>query len=157
MVANRVFPSTSTDPFLAGWVLAQQAQLVEVRRDAAPLPVLVSPYCLSEPVGLAALVALGVALYGADDPVATMAPSEDLVQVAQTAEGFLLSLALPLAAREDLNLARSGDELVVTVAGHRRVLALPSALRRCRVAGATLADGRLAITFTPDPALWMRS
>jgi arsenite-transporting ATPase len=54
-------------------------------------------------------------------------------------------------------LARTGDELVITVAGHRRVVALPSALRRCAVAGATLVDGRLVVRFEPDPALWPRS
>ena len=72
----------------------------------------------------------------------------------RTPDGFLLSLALPLARRDELDLARSGDELVVTVAGHRRVLALPSALRRCTVAGASLVDDRLQVRFEPDPALW---
>jgi arsenite-transporting ATPase len=36
------------------------------------------------------------------------------------------------------------------------VLALPSALRRCSVVGARLADGRLVVRFEPDPVLWMR-
>ena len=52
-------------------------------------------------------------------------------------------------------LVRKGDELVVTVGSYRRVLALPSALRRCEVEGAALRDGRLRVRFTPDPALWM--
>jgi len=42
----------------------------------------------------------------------------------------------------------------VTVAGHRRVLALPSALRRCEVEGAALRDGRLVVRFVPDAAQW---
>ena len=156
LVANRVFPASATDPFIQGWVTAQSAQLEGIRCDAAPLPVLVAPYCTAEPVGLAALVALGEELYGGQDPVGEVGPSVDLVQVAPTDAGFVLSLALPLARREDLDLARSGDELVVTVAGHRRVIALPSALRRCLVAGASLTEGRLAISFTPDPAVWMK-
>ena len=63
----------------------------------------------------------------------------------------------PLARSEELQLARTGDELVLTLAGHRRVVALPSALRRCVVAGAVLTDGRLTVRFEPDPALWPRS
>ena len=47
------------------------------------------------------------------------------------------------------------DELVVTLEGRRRVLALPSALRRCEVAGAQLRDGVLSVRFEPDPAQWM--
>ena len=104
------------------------------------------------------VAALGVQLYDGQDPGAAGAPDAgDLLSVARTADGFALSLALPLARHEDLDLSRTGDELVITVAGHRRVLALPSALRRCVVAGAVLADGRLVVRFEPDPELWMRS
>ncbi len=155
LLANRVFPS-STDPFLAGWAAAQAAQLDAVRADAGGLPVLVSPYRAVEPVGLAALTAFGQQLYGDTDPAADCVDPLELLEVRRSSEGFELSLALPLARREDLDLTRTGDELAVTVGGHRRVLALPSALRRCTVAGASLSDGRLVVRFEPDPALWMR-
>jgi arsenite-transporting ATPase len=81
-------------------------------------------------------------------------PPIAVLDVERVDEGFVLGLDLPLARREDLELGRRGDDLVVTVAGRRRVLALPGALRRCTVAGAALRDGRLAVTFVPDPALW---
>ena len=154
LVANRVFPTGSDEPFLAGWATAQAEQLAAVRADVGGLPVLVSPYRAAEPVGLADLTALGGELYGTDDPAAA-GDADDLVAVARTADGFELSLALPLARRDQLQLSRSGDELVVTVAGHRRVLALPSALRRCLVVGAVLREGRLLVRFEPDPDLWM--
>ncbi|MGB8652726.1 MAG: ArsA family ATPase [Mycobacteriales bacterium] len=152
LVANRVLPASS-DPWVAGWVEAQNAQLAAVRADAAPLQVRESPYAASEPVGLEALLALARTLYGDADPLA-LADTDDLVRVERDADGFLLSLALPLARTEDLDLARSGDELVLTVSGHRRLLALPSALRRCDVVGARLVEGRLVVRFEPDPSLW---
>ena len=156
LVANRVFP-TSSDPFVAGWAAAQAEQLAGVRADAGGLPVLVAPYRGSEPVGLVALTDFGTALYEGADPAPEVGELPDLMQVTRTADGFQLSLALPLATRDELDLTRTGDELAVTVGGHRRVLALPSALRRCTVAGATLTGGRLAVRFEPDPDLWMRS
>ena len=154
LLANRVFPASDT-AFLAGWVTAQAEHLDAVRRDAGALPVLVSPYRGTEPVGLPELTALGQELYGDADPAADVGDADELLSVERTTDGFVLSLALPLARLQDVDLARSGDELVVTVAGHRRVLALPSALRRCLVAGAVLRDGRLLVRFEPDPALWM--
>ena len=153
LVANRVFQSG--DPWRDRWVEAQALQLDGIRADVAPLPVLVSPYRDTEPVGLEALLAVGEGLYGDADP-ATGSTGDDLLGLERTSDGFVLSLSLPLARRDEVELARSGDELVVTVAGHRRVLALPSALKRCVVAGATLAGGRLAIRFEPDPDVWMR-
>ncbi len=154
LVANRVFPTGSEDPWVQGWVAAQAAQLDAVQADAGGLPLVVSPYRTGEPVGVPALLELGRDLHGDTDPADEPGPAEDLVRVDRTTEGFVLSLALPLARGEDLDLARSGDELVVTVGGHRRVLALPSALRRCVVAGAVLDDGRLDVRFEPDPDLW---
>ncbi len=153
LVANRVFPD-SDEPFLRGWVAAQAAQLEAVRADAGGLPVLLSAYRPTEPVGLAALVDVGAQLYGDADPAADAGPAPDLLDVQPDGDGFVLSLALPLARRQDLGLSRSGDELVVTVGGHRRVLALPSLLRRCTVVGAGLVGERLRVRFVPDPAQW---
>jgi len=155
LVANRVFPA-SEDPWTAGWVSAQAEQLSAVRRDVAPLPVLVAPYCGAEPVGLESLIELGEELYGGGDPAAESEAVAELVALERSSDGFVLSLALPLARLEDVDLARAGDELVLTVGGHRRVLALPSALKRCTVVGASLVDGRLRVRFEPDPDVWMR-
>ncbi|MFP1623929.1 ArsA family ATPase [Streptomyces sp. 5K101] len=65
-------------------------------------------------------------------------------------------LDLPGAVKEELTLVRRGDELLITVGPFRRILPLPSALRRCTVAGAGLKDGTLSVRFAPDPALWPR-
>ncbi|MEV5140961.1 ArsA-related P-loop ATPase [Streptomyces syringium] len=66
-------------------------------------------------------------------------------------------LPLPGADRDGLDLVRRGDELIVGVGPFRRVLPLPSALRRCTVSGAALRDGALCVRFTPDPGLWPRT
>jgi len=61
------------------------------------------------------------------------------------------------ADKDEVDLSRRGDELVVTVASRRRLMTLPSALRRCDVTGARFVDERLLVDFVPDPALWMTS
>jgi arsenite-transporting ATPase len=152
LVANRVIP-VSEDPWVTGWVEAQRVQLATVRADAAPLPVLESPYAAREPVGLEALLALAAEVYGDGDPT-EVTDTDELLTVDRDGTGFLLSISLPLARLEDLDLSRSADDLVITVGGHRRLLALPSALRRCDVVGAKLKDGRLVVRFEPDPDQW---
>ncbi len=152
LVANRVLPD-SADPFLSGWAQAQAACLAGVRADAGGRPVLTAAYQPSEPVGLPALLALGESLYAGVDPLGDASVPEP-VEVLADGDGYVLSLPLPLARREDVDLARVGDELVVTADGHRRVLALPALLQRCTLTGAALAAGRLRVRFVPDPALW---
>jgi arsenite-transporting ATPase len=157
VVANRLFPSDATDPWVAQWVQAQQQQLTEVETSFGALPVWRSPYRASEPVGLGELLALADDLYDAADPLAVVETQEPVVLERITNDEFVLSLALPHADKRDVDLVRKGDEIVVTVGSHRRALALPSVLRRCVVDGASLRDGALRIRFRPDPALWMRT
>jgi arsenite-transporting ATPase len=68
--------------------------------------------------------------------------------------GYLLTLPLPLVTAAQVDLKRRDDDLLVSVAGHRRVLALPSVLRRCVVTGAVVRNATLRVRFVPDENLW---
>jgi arsenite-transporting ATPase len=153
VVANRVFPA-GDDAWRAGWAKAQQDQLVSIRESFAGLPVRELPYRASEPVGPAALRELAGMLYGDDDPAA-LGPQHELLQVDSDGDDFVLSMALPLASRSAVDVARAGDDLVVTVSGNRRVLTLPSVLRRCVVVAGDFDGARLRVRFRPDPDLWL--
>jgi arsenite-transporting ATPase len=59
----------------------------------------------------------------------------------------VLHLALPLVTRAEVDLARHGDELVVSVGSYRRLLTVPAGLARHRVAGARVQDGELQVRF----------
>jgi arsenite-transporting ATPase len=150
VVANRVFPAGGGDLWRAGWVAAQAEQLADVEASFAPLPVHRSPYRAAEPIGLEQLLAVAEETYAGADPLARPAEA-DVTTVERAGDRWVLAVPLPLADRRDLDLLRTGDDLVLRVGPWRRVLALPSVLRRCRVVGAALDDGRLRITFEPDP------
>ncbi|WP_088289376.1 ArsA family ATPase [Kineosporia sp. A_224] len=159
VVANRVIPAQGEDAWRSGWAAAQAVRLAEVGSSFAPVPVLTVPYAAAEPVGAAALADLGETLYGPAGAASARAllaepTGEAPLRVERSGPEFVLVLDLPLARREDLELGRRGDDLLVGVGSARRVIALPSALRRCRVVGAHLRDGRLRVRFEPDPELW---
>jgi arsenite-transporting ATPase len=155
VVANRVFPA-GDDEWRQGWARAQQVQLVAIRESFAGLPVRELPYRAAEPVGFDALREVADALYGelpGDDPAAG-AEQHELMRIDDVDGEYVLRMSLPLATRSAVDAARAGDDLVVTVGGHRRVLTLPSMLRRCIVVGGEFDDGELRVRFRPDPKLW---
>lgn len=152
VLANRVF-TPSDDPWRQGWADAQRVLLDEVGDSFAPLPVHVAPYVSAEPLGSERLRDLGRLVYG-DDDLLTVGIAGEPMSIRESDGEYLLTLPLPLADRDQLDLSRVGSDLVVTVAGRRRVLALPSVLRRCDVKGARLNDGRLEIAFAPDRQLF---
>jgi arsenite-transporting ATPase len=145
VIANRVFASADND-WLAGWVRAQGDVLEEVRQSFADLPIWVSSYQPGEPVGADLLAGFAAAAYGDDDPLADPT-GEGPMTIARTDTGAVLRIALPFATRQDVDLARHGDELVVTVGSYRRLLALPAALARHEVTGARVEDGALQVRF----------
>jgi arsenite-transporting ATPase len=73
--------------------------------------------------------------------------------------GWVLDVPLPFLERGQVELTRWADDLVVTAAGVRRSLPLDALLRRCTVAGGSLAapgtaGATLQVRFTPDPDQW---
>jgi arsenite-transporting ATPase len=171
VVVNRVFPDlvdpgqatrrrsrgseqeSSPTTWLAGWNEAQQRGLSEVRQSFDPLPIVIAPYLSQEPVGTDALAALAQAREGDTGNVLQTAPTQGMT-VRPEDGGYLLTLPLPLVTAAEVDLKRRDDELLVSVADHRRVLSLPSVLRRCIVTGAVVRNATLRVRFVPDERLW---
>jgi arsenite-transporting ATPase len=158
VVANRVFPEVSTpgvESWVGGWARQQRAVLDEVDASFAPLVVLRAAYQEAEPIGPEALARLAEQVYGAveDEPWAPT-PLPAPMRVERSGDEFVLVLDLPLTVASQVDLQRRGDDLWLLVGGHRRVIALPSALRRCTVVAAAVRDGSLRVRFEPDPDLW---
>ncbi|MEV4616888.1 ArsA-related P-loop ATPase [Kitasatospora sp. NPDC049258] len=150
VVAHRALPAGATDspdPWLAELAARERDRLAGLAAEL-DVPLLVS----RRPE--VALEEVAAQLYAAGEPAADPA-ARPRVEDRLAEDGLLLwHLPLPGADRGELELVRRGDELVLGVGAHRRILLLPSALRRCNVSGAALADGVLSLRFVPDPALW---
>lgn len=149
VIANRLMPTGGDDPWRQSWVAAQAVQMERVDESFAPLPIFIGPYQPSEPVGIEALLEHAKTLYAGTDPNAVPTAREPM-SVERAGTGYDLRLALPLADPDGVDLRRRGDDLVVTVGSQRRVLSLPSALRKCVVGGASLHDGDLVVHFEPE-------
>jgi len=146
VVANRILPDGVDDPFLVKWKAVHDEHLATIESGFAPLPVLRVPWQASEPVGLDALVAVADALYDDGDPAARLAEGQPLRARAE-GDGFVLEIDLPFTERDDIDLARRADELLVRVGPYRRAVSLPDTLRNRPVRGARMVDGHLAVTF----------
>jgi arsenite-transporting ATPase len=152
VIANRVFPGGGSDEWRRGWVEAQSRHLAAVDESFAPLPIHRVPYLPAEPVGPEALAALAEELYGTADPFAPPV-GEPPLTIRSEGDVHELTLALPLADKDQVDLARKGDELIVTAGSYRRVIALPAALARRSVSDAALRDGHLRVRFEAGGAL----
>ncbi|MFS8202924.1 ArsA family ATPase [Streptomyces sp. CWNU-52B] len=168
LIGNRVLPDASPDTWLAGLAVQQRKSLDEWRDEyraergdggddgrGRTYDVYEVPHLGRDPRGAEDLTALPVPVPAPGD---TPGPVEWPVDDRLADDGVLVwHIPLPGAIREELDLVRRGDELLVTVGPFRRIVPLPSALRRCAVDGASLREGELRVRFVPDPDLWPRT
>ena len=157
VVVNRLLPAGPTgadDPWRTAWTTAQAAGVERVRESFAGIPLLRAPYLAGEPIGVDALAGLAEATSG--DPCPSLMADVDVprMRVEADGEGFVLTLPLPLVSAVEVTLSRREDDLVIEVAGQRRVVTLPSVLRRCVVENAAVGSGELRVRFERDEELW---
>ncbi len=153
VVINRLLPAEADGLWAESLRAAQRRQLSAAAESFAGLPIFHAELSATEPVGIAALAALGRAVYGDRDPLPVTAPCNGM-QVGGGQGSYTLSVRLPLADRGQVQLTRSGDDLVITVGSQRRRIALPSLLQRCLAVGARFDQSGLTVEFEPDPARW---
>ncbi|MCX5396537.1 ArsA-related P-loop ATPase [Streptomyces sp. NBC_00102] len=184
LVANRVLPRHSADPWFAGLAAQQEKTLARWYEDRAPETaapggsataapsrevLYEAPHLGHDPRGPEDLDLLGIPAPDdrpagrADDPWWTERAAPEGPEGSEGSggtdgpEGFVWCLPLPGAVKSGLRLVRRGDEILLAVGPFRRAVRLESALRRCSVSGAALRDGVLRVRFTPDPSLWPRT
>ncbi|MFI8966670.1 ArsA family ATPase [Streptomyces sp. NPDC053493] len=147
VVANRVLPADSADPWFAALAAEQHGHLDTLRETHALHEL---PHLGRSPRGPEDLVLLAV-----PEPARPAAAPAWTVEDRRDEDGILVwHVPLPGAVKDGLSLVRRGDELLLAVGPFRRAVPLPAVLRRCAVTGAGLVDGDLRIRFTPDPGLW---
>jgi arsenite/tail-anchored protein-transporting ATPase len=149
VIANRLLPEDVTDPWFERWRELHAEHLAAIESSFAPLPVLRAELAADELVGIDRLRAFGAGLYGERDAAASLHSGEPL-KVVRRAGAYHLTLQLPFAEHDDLEVGRRDDELLVRVGPYRRALLLPDSLRRRTITDASFRQGRLRVVFAGD-------
>ncbi len=159
VVVNRVLPAAlpgDVDPWRTAWTTAQASGLEQVRESFLGIPLLCAPYLAGEPIGVDALADLATATVADGRPAAALMDDVDVPRMRVEADGadFVLTLPLPLVSAGMVGMARREDDLLLEVGGQRRVVTLPSVLRRCIVRDAAVGSGELRVRFERDEEQW---
>ncbi|MGH2401800.1 MAG: ArsA family ATPase [Candidatus Limnocylindria bacterium] len=145
VIANRVLPD-EVGEYFRGWWEAQQRYGPLVEKTFHPIPVKQAPFFDREMVGIDLLRELAAALYGGDDPTQFYYRGTPYAVTRQNGS-FLVSVELPFTEKQQINLSRHGDELVIDLGTWRRTLVLPRILVDAPTEGARFEDGTLKIRF----------
>jgi arsenite/tail-anchored protein-transporting ATPase len=146
VVVNRVLPPDVTDPYFGKWKGIQAEHLATVHESFDPVPVLSARLFDREMVGVSLLAEMGDEVYGSLDAAEVLYRDEP-IRVRKRGTGYVLTMRLPFASRDDMDIHRRGEELFVRVGAYKRNLILPQSLKRMAVREANFAGDHLEILF----------
>jgi arsenite-transporting ATPase len=146
VVVNRVLPPDVTDPYFGKWKDIQTEHLATVHESFEPVPILLSRLFDREMVGIPLLEEMAGEVYGSSDAISILY-HDDPIRVRKRGDGYVLRMRLPFVSRDDMDIHRRGEELVVRVGSYKRNLILPQSLKRMTVREANFAGDHLEILF----------
>jgi arsenite-transporting ATPase len=150
VVVNRVLPPDVTDPYFGKWKDIQAEHLVTVHESFEPVPILSARLFDREMVGVSLLEEMGNEVYGNLD-AAEILYRDEPIRVRKRGTGYVMTIRLPFASRDDMDIHRRGEELFVRVGAYKRNLILPQSLKRMTVREANFAGDQLEILFGREP------
>ena len=150
VVVNRVLPPDVTDPYFGKWKDIQAEHLATVHESFEPIPILTARLFDREMIGVPLLEEMASEVYGELDATDILYRDEP-IRVRKRGTGYVLTMRLPFASREDMDIHRRGDELFIRVGAYKRNLILPQTLKRMTVREANFAGDHLEILFGREP------
>ncbi len=151
IICNRIIPDEVTDPYFTMWKANQKDNINFIDEAFGGLPVMKAKLFGGEISGLDRLRLLAEEIYGDTNPAERKFDgTTHRIEKDETTGGYMLSVPLPFADKDDMDLYRSRDELTLRVGPYRRNIVLPYALWDLEIADARFEESTLCIRFSKN-------
>lgn len=146
VIVNRLIPDAVQDEYFKNWKAIQAGHLQFIEECFSPLPIFSLELFSQEVVGMELLEKMARRVYGKKNPAQFFAVYKP-ISIEKADKGFDLVLRLPFVEKQDIDLLKNGEELVITVGHYKRNILLPPTLRSYSIKGAKFEAGQLRINF----------
>ncbi len=146
VIINRIFPEGVEEKFFEIWKQTQQKYIEEAENYFSGVPIWKVNLFDDQIVGELGLRKLGDLLYPDIDPADRFSEQKPY-QFTKVNDNYQLTMQLPFLTKQEVHLTKHGDELIVTIGGFKRHVALPRSLSSTKTTGAKLTGNQLIITF----------
>jgi arsenite-transporting ATPase len=146
IIANRIIPPIVKDPYFTKWKNTQAGYIKLIKESFNPVPVLLSTLFSQEINGLSLLEQMAKKIYNAEDPVKIYHKGKP-IHINKQNRHYILSIKIPFLNKDDLDILKKDEELVITAGKYKRNILLPRTLVGLEPAGATYENELLKIKF----------
>jgi arsenite-transporting ATPase len=148
VIVNRLLSADVAKTALASWLDIQAKVLAEAKEAFVGLPILSVPFQPTEVKGERALATLGAHVFAERQALDVLAPPRG-VSFSSSGAHPTVSVFLPHTKTSPPDLKRRDRDLVISIGGWRRTLALPDSFARQKITAAKIKGDQLEITFSP--------
>jgi arsenite-transporting ATPase len=147
VMVNKILPRRADlGPYFDYWVSLQQGYLREIDSSFTPTPIFRTVLQEGEPIGVAALEAIGRATFGDQDPGVLLYDDRPIWLEQWNEDGepglFDLCVRLPFVEEDEtLDIVRSGPDLSIGIGRIERSISLPRVLYNCYLGDHRYEDG----------------
>lgn len=146
VIINRIYPRQAMEGYFGKWNSIQEESLREIRESFSEVPKFYLELQKEEVRTLPVLEAVGEMLFK-DKDVSAVLFRDNIYSVERTGDELSLRILLPFAEKEELELSRNGNELVLAVKNEVRRFPLPLDVKDKEIQGARYEKGYLRIRF----------
>ncbi|MEM0021986.1 MAG: ArsA family ATPase [Archaeoglobaceae archaeon] len=142
VIVNKVFPPNAGE-FFSDWIKMQEGYIKQIR-ESFPVPTIFVPFQRSEIVG--------EKLYELADKIFDFDPTKRLIsgkpmKIEKDGDTFVLKIQAPFIRKEEIEIYRRGNELIVIAGQWKRTIFLPQALSLKDTIGASFNNNEIQIKF----------
>ncbi|MFQ5574421.1 MAG: ArsA family ATPase [Terriglobia bacterium] len=146
IIVNRLMSDEVTDPFFARWKEAQEQHLENIRNSFFSLPILTAHLFSQEVYGTELLDKLSRDVYGDRDP-AELFYQGTPIEIGKQNSTYFVLLSLPFSSKEDVDVRKKKNDLIIKIGQYKRNLMLPLALANKEPSRARFDGAKLRIEF----------
>ncbi len=146
IILNRIFADDSSSNFVNRWQKSQKEYMELVESYFHPIPVLCAPFYQREVIGIDRLMELGENIYRGQDPSGIFYEHRPYDFIAEN-EKQAIKLHLPFVSKDEINLLKVGEELVIRIGNFKKNIILPRTFVGLEPRKAKLEDEYLVVEF----------
>lgn len=147
VVINRLLPLT--DGYFAAWAQSQAEFAQDICDYFDPVPVSRLPFFAKEVVGVEQLDMFARELYRDQDPTDFFIDMPSYGFSKETDGQYRLEIRLPFVPKEQIDLSRYGEDVVIRIGTFKRNILLPRSIVPLQLTEANMVEDTLVVKFAP--------
>lgn len=146
LIINRLLPEDGTGDYFKDKLTEQKKYMQIIDESFSPLKMLKATLFSTELLGAESLERLSEMLFGGEDPTQVYT-TEKALRIFVDEGVDTISIKLPFSQKQEVELYKSNDTLIVQVGWYKRSVALPYSLVKKEATKAEFKDGYLLVRF----------